>query len=165
MPCVTISSGRMGVLKGGTDIAPCKVATLEHEVWNDTVEAGANVTLALVRGSAELLEVVGSLGHDIVEEFKVDAPGLFCVSQPASASVPLSMPPVCIGQHSHPANGWNALTNIPTLVDVGDLALAIHLHLGALPAAVEIYLDGHTLTRGVELSLVRSLGERLCTEG
>jgi hypothetical protein len=40
------------------------------------VELGASVALALLRGLAELLEVPGRLGDDIVEELEVDTAGL-----------------------------------------------------------------------------------------
>jgi hypothetical protein len=40
------------------------------------MELGANVALALLGGLAELLEVPGGLGDDIVEELEVDAAGL-----------------------------------------------------------------------------------------
>lgn len=43
------------------------VTTLEHEVGDDTVEAGALVAVALLAG-AESTEVLGGLGDDVVLE-------------------------------------------------------------------------------------------------
>jgi hypothetical protein len=52
-----------------------EVTTLEHEVGDDTVEAGANVALAL--GTlAELTEVGSSLGDILLVEIEVDAASL-----------------------------------------------------------------------------------------
>ena len=49
-----------------------KVAALEHELGNDTVERGPRVTKAvLARG--ELTEVLGRLWHDIVKKLEDDA--------------------------------------------------------------------------------------------
>jgi len=54
-------------------IATSEVTTLKHELWDDSMELGANVALTLLLGLAKLLEVLGSLGDDIVEELEVDA--------------------------------------------------------------------------------------------
>ena len=55
-----------------------KVAALEHEIGNDTVERGSGVTKpVLARG--ELAEVPGCLGHDLVEKPEHDAAGLLAV--------------------------------------------------------------------------------------
>ena len=49
-----------------------EVSALEHEVGDDTVEAGALVTEpVLARG--QFTEVAGSLWDDVVEEFEGDA--------------------------------------------------------------------------------------------
>jgi hypothetical protein len=52
-----------------------KVATLEHELGNDTVETRALVSVAILT-SSELAEVAAGLGHYIVIEFEDDAGGL-----------------------------------------------------------------------------------------
>jgi hypothetical protein len=53
-------------------IAVRKVAALEHESGNDTVERGPRVTIpVLARG--ELTEVLGRLWHDVVEQPEHDA--------------------------------------------------------------------------------------------
>jgi hypothetical protein len=53
-----------------------KVAALEHEVGDDTVEGGALVVLAGGGAGADFGEVLGSLGHNIIVEDEVDAAGL-----------------------------------------------------------------------------------------
>ena len=58
-------------------IATGEVTALEHELGDDTMKLGANVTLALLLGFAELLEILRGLGDDVVEEFEIDAAGLF----------------------------------------------------------------------------------------
>ena len=60
-----------------THVAAGEVTTLEHEVGDDAVEAGALV--ALLHGSlAELTEVTGSLGDILLVEVEVDAANLGC---------------------------------------------------------------------------------------
>jgi len=61
-------------------VAVGDVATLEHEVGDDAVELGADVAKALLAG-AQGAEVLSRLGNDLIEKFKVDAPGLgwWCV--------------------------------------------------------------------------------------
>lgn len=49
-----------------------EVTTLQHELRDDAVEAGALVALALGQ-LAELTEVLGGLGDFILEEVEVDA--------------------------------------------------------------------------------------------
>jgi hypothetical protein len=58
-------------------IATGEVTTLKHELWNDTVELGANVALTFLGGLAELLEVLRGLRDDVVVELEIDAAGLF----------------------------------------------------------------------------------------
>jgi hypothetical protein len=58
-------------------IATGEITTLEHELGDDTVKLGANVTLALLLGLAELLEILRGLGDNIVEKFEIDTTGLF----------------------------------------------------------------------------------------
>jgi hypothetical protein len=58
-----------------THVATSEVTTLEHEVGNHTVELGAGIAKALL-SCAESAEVLCGLGHDIVEELKVDATSL-----------------------------------------------------------------------------------------
>jgi hypothetical protein len=64
-------------------IAGCKVTTLNHELFDHTVEHGALVvkrfaTLAnALLSGAESAEVLGRLGHDIIEELEGDATGTF----------------------------------------------------------------------------------------
>ena len=52
-----------------------EVTTLEHELRDDTVEAGALVAGAL-GGLAELTEVLGGLGNNTLVEVEVDAANL-----------------------------------------------------------------------------------------
>ena len=58
--------------RGDSYVATGKVTTLEHEVRDDAVEAGAGVAKAVL-ASAELPEIPGSLGDDLVEEVEGDA--------------------------------------------------------------------------------------------
>lgn len=60
------------MLEKDTNVATSEVTTLKHELRDDTVEAGALVTLAL-GSSAELTEVGGRLGDFLLEEVEVDA--------------------------------------------------------------------------------------------
>lgn len=59
-------------------IASGKVTTLDHELLDNTVEAGALVVEGLARlpktllAGAERAEVLGSLGHDIVVQLQHD---------------------------------------------------------------------------------------------
>lgn len=48
-----------------------EVTTLEHEVGDDTVEAGASITEALLT-SGKSAEVLGSLGDDIIVQLEDD---------------------------------------------------------------------------------------------
>lgn len=57
-----------------TYISTSEVTTLQHEVWNDTVELAALVAEALLAG-AEGAEVLSGLRDDVVEELEVDAAG------------------------------------------------------------------------------------------
>lgn len=59
----------------GTHIAAGEVTALEHELGDDAVELGALVAEALL-ARAEGAEVLGRLGHHVVEELEVDAAGL-----------------------------------------------------------------------------------------
>lgn len=54
-----------------------EVTTLEHEVRDNTVEAGSLVTIAL-RLLAELTEVLSGLRDVLLEQVEVDARGLVC---------------------------------------------------------------------------------------
>lgn len=56
-------------------VATGEVTTLEHELGDDTVEGRATVAEALGVG-AELLEVLGGLGDDVVVEGEVNHTGL-----------------------------------------------------------------------------------------
>lgn len=58
-----------------TDVAAGEVATLEHELRDDTVEGRALVTEAVL-ASAELTEVAGGLGDNVVVELEDDTAGL-----------------------------------------------------------------------------------------
>ena len=58
-------------------IATGEVTTLKHELGDDTMELGANVTLALLLGLAELLEILRGLGDNVIEKFEIDTAGLF----------------------------------------------------------------------------------------
>lgn len=54
-----------------------EVTTLNHEVVDDAVEGRALVTEAVLTG-AQLPEVTGSDGNDIVKEVQVDAALVVC---------------------------------------------------------------------------------------
>lgn len=62
-------------------VAGGEVAALDHELFDNAVETRALVVQGLARLADALLaraqgaEVVSRLGHDIVEQLKVDAPG------------------------------------------------------------------------------------------
>jgi hypothetical protein len=56
-------------------VATGEVTTLEHEIGDDTVEGRALVAEAVL-ASAELLEVAGGLGDDVVVELEVNAASL-----------------------------------------------------------------------------------------
>jgi hypothetical protein len=58
-------------MKDSTYVATGEVATLEHEVRDDTVERRALVAEALLAG-AESAEVLSGLGNDVIEEIEVD---------------------------------------------------------------------------------------------
>lgn len=55
-----------------TYVAAGEVTTLEHELWNHTVELAVLVAEALLLG-AESTEVLSCLGDNIVVEVEVDA--------------------------------------------------------------------------------------------
>lgn len=55
-------------------IAFCEVTTLEHELRDDSMEAGALVSKPLLT-RAQSTEIRGRLGDDIVEEVKDYATG------------------------------------------------------------------------------------------
>lgn len=59
-------------------IATGEVTALEHELGDDTVERRALVAEAVL-ASAELQEVTGGLGNDVVVELEVDATVLDCL--------------------------------------------------------------------------------------
>lgn len=59
-------------LTDGTHVLASKVTTLEHELGDDTVERGVLVAEAVLTG-AELAEVAGGLGDDVVEELEDNA--------------------------------------------------------------------------------------------
>ena len=54
-----------------------EVTTLNHEVVDDAVEGRALVTEAVLTG-AQLPEVTGSDGNDIVKELQIDAALVVC---------------------------------------------------------------------------------------
>ena len=58
-------------------IPTSEVATLKHELGDDTMKLGANVALSLLLGLAELLEILRRLGDNFVEKFEINAAGLF----------------------------------------------------------------------------------------
>jgi hypothetical protein len=57
-------------------IATGEVTALKHELGDDTVELRTNVTLTLLLGLAELLEILCGLGDNVVEKFEIDTAGL-----------------------------------------------------------------------------------------
>lgn len=59
-----------------THVSSCEVTTLEHEIWNDTMELGSNISFSFLCCGAKLLEVLCSLWDSLVEEFKIDAASL-----------------------------------------------------------------------------------------
>jgi len=58
-------------------VAAGKVTTLEHEIRNDAVESRALVAEAVLAG-AQLTEVAGGLGDDVIVESESDAAALLC---------------------------------------------------------------------------------------
>ena len=58
-------------------VATGEVTTLEHELGDDAVEGRALVAEAVL-ASAELNEVPGGLGDNVVVELEVDAAALLC---------------------------------------------------------------------------------------
>jgi hypothetical protein len=58
-------------------VAAGKVTTLEHEIGNDAVERRALVAEAVLAG-AQLTEVAGGLGDDVIVESEGDAAALLC---------------------------------------------------------------------------------------
>lgn len=75
--------------KGGgaaTDVAAGEVAALEHELRDDTVEGRALVTEAVL-ASAELTEVAGGLGDDVVVELEDNTAGLLWKAMQVSTLV------------------------------------------------------------------------------
>ncbi len=60
-------------------IAAGEVTALEHELGDDAVEGRALVTEAVLAG-AQLLEVAGGLGDDVIVEGEVDTALLLCCS-------------------------------------------------------------------------------------
>ena len=60
-----------------TYVAAGEVTTLEHELGDDAVEGGAGVAVAL-RAGAELTEVLGRLGDNVVVELELDGALLLC---------------------------------------------------------------------------------------
>lgn len=73
-------------LSTGT-VAAGEVATLKHEVGDDTVERGTLVTETVLAGG-ELTEVTGSLGDDVVEELEGDATGRLVVNRDIELRIP-----------------------------------------------------------------------------
>ena len=61
-----------------TYIVAGEVAALEHEVGDDAMEDAALVVLAVGCALADLGEVLGRLGDNVIEEDEVDAPGALC---------------------------------------------------------------------------------------
>ena len=72
---------------GSSRAYPGEVATLEHEVGDDTVEGGALVAETLLPGG-ELTEVTGGLGDDVVEEPEDDATRGLVVDRDVELHVP-----------------------------------------------------------------------------
>ena len=58
-------------------VAAGEVTSLKHELGDDTVEGRALVAKAILAG-AELTEVAGGLGNDVVVELEVDTAALLC---------------------------------------------------------------------------------------
>jgi hypothetical protein len=81
MPKYDLSEGY-----GATYVAAGEVASLKHEVRNNTVKLGVGIAEALLAG-AKSAKVLCRLGNDIVKELEVDASILFW-KIPLSAIVP-----------------------------------------------------------------------------
>jgi hypothetical protein len=60
-----------------TYIAASEIASLQHELRDDAMEARASVSEAFLTG-AKSTEVLGSLWNNIVVEVEFDATGLLC---------------------------------------------------------------------------------------
>jgi hypothetical protein len=69
-----------------THVVAGEVTTLEHELGDDAVEAGALVALTL-GGLAELTEVLGGLRDILLVELEVDAANLGYREKSASGSI------------------------------------------------------------------------------
>ena len=76
--CVSLLRSHEREFGSGAYIAAGEVAALEHKVRDDAVEGGALVGANLVLARAELTEVGGRLGDDVVEEIERDAALLDC---------------------------------------------------------------------------------------
>lgn len=107
-----------GVYAVSTHVATGEVSALKHEVGDDAVELGAGVAKALLAGG-EGAEVLYSLGHDIVEELKVDSALLCC----ACVSIQLS--------------GGAEQRTLDAALGC-DIARLVHLDLWAFPGDVKV---------------------------
>jgi hypothetical protein len=146
----------------GTHVATGEVASLEHEVGNDTVELGAGVSEALL-ARAEGAEVLYRLGHDVVEELKVDAARVCCdcVSTCLGASILQHRRVLCWSYTAGVHGGAGRLTLLSALG--GDIARLVDLDVGALPGHVKVRFDGHVVCRRSEESLVERGAGNGCT--
>ena len=63
-----------------------EVASLQHELRDDSVELAALVAVSLL-ASAQSSEVLGSLGNNVVVEGKVDATFLGCNGTPSAGAI------------------------------------------------------------------------------
>lgn len=117
-----------------TYVTTSEVSTLKHELRDHTVELAVLVAEAGLT-SAELQEVFGRLGDDVVEELEVDATGPRCNDRVRSMSRTDDRP---------------TQRTLLALVHAGDLAVGITLSLRTSPGAVEVDLLDHVGGSGVE---------------
>ena len=84
MPWGRISEGQ-GQSNQGEDtyVTAGEVTALEHEGGNDAVEAAVLVAEALLSG-AELTEVLGRLGDNVIVEYEIDPAFLACIAREQS---------------------------------------------------------------------------------
>lgn len=56
----------------GTYISSSEIATLQHELWNDTMEGTSSISKTMLAG-AQFTEIASSAGGDIIMELERDA--------------------------------------------------------------------------------------------
>jgi len=77
MSKVEILIGKLLAVNGFTacTVASCKVSSLQHELWYDSVEFRSRISESFLSGTKST-EVFDRLWDDVVEKFKIDASSL-----------------------------------------------------------------------------------------